>query len=111
MKVEAFIPCFIDQFYPETGKNMIKILENLGVEVNYNPNQTCCGQMAFNSGFWDEAKALGEKFINDFNGRNYVVSPSASCSGMVKKHYPKLFHNSALHNESKYLQKNVIYHP
>ena len=90
MKVEAFIPCFIDQFFPETGKNMIKLLEKLGLDVNYNPNQTCCGQMAFNSGFWDEAKELGEKFIRDFNGSQYVVSPSASCTGMVKRQYPKL---------------------
>lgn len=108
MKVEAFIPCFIDQFYPETGKNMIKLLEKLRIDVKYNPNQTCCGQMAFNSGFWDEAKALGEKFINDFYGKHYVVSPSASCSGMVKKQYPKLFHNSALHNESKHLQSSIF---
>ncbi|MBN1651857.1 MAG: (Fe-S)-binding protein [Bacteroidales bacterium] len=107
MNVEAFIPCFIDQFYPETGKNMIKLLEKLGQDVNYNPNQTCCGQMAFNSGFWDEAKELGEKFIKDFQGKNYVVSPSASCTGMVKRQYPKLFHNSALHNESKHLQKSI----
>ena len=87
---------------------MIKLLENLGIDANYNPNQTCCGQMAFNSGFWDEAKELGEKFINDFQGKPYVVSPSASCSGMVKKQYPKLFHNSALHNESKHLQSSIF---
>jgi len=108
MTIEAFIPCYIDQFYPQTGKNMIKLLEHLGLMVNYNENQTCCGQMAFNSGFWDEAKELGEKFINDFHGTNYVVSPSASCSGMVKRQYTKLFHNSALHNESKQLQKNIF---
>jgi L-lactate dehydrogenase complex protein LldE len=108
MTVEAFIPCFIDQYYPETGKNMIKLLENLGVEVQYNPNQTCCGQMAFNSGFWDEAKKLGEKFIHDFEGDNYVVGPSASCTGMVRKQYPKLFHNSSLHNESKHLQTKIF---
>lgn len=108
MKVEAFIPCFIDQFFPETGRNMIKLLEKFSLEVNYNPNQTCCGQMAFNSGFWDEAKELGEKFINDFKGDSYIVSPSASCSGMVKKQYPKLFHNSSLHNESKKLQAKMF---
>jgi len=56
MKIDAFIPCFIDQFYPETGFNMVRILEKLGHEVHYNENQTCCGQVAFNSGFWEEAK-------------------------------------------------------
>ena len=50
-KVDLFVPCFVDQVYPETAMNMVKILEKLGVEVNFNPNQTCCGQMAFNSGF------------------------------------------------------------
>lgn len=108
MKAEAFIPCFIDQFFPETGRNMIKLLEKLKVEVHYNPNQTCCGQMAFNSGFWDEAKELGEKFIKDFQRSQYVVSPSASCTGMVKRQYPKLFHNSALHNQSKQLQSSIF---
>ncbi len=78
MKVEAFIPCFIDQFFPETGKNMIKLLENLGADVNYNPKQTCCGQMAFNSGFWDKAKTLCEKFINDYDNNRIIVGPSTS---------------------------------
>ncbi len=107
MIVDAFIPCFIDQIFPETGFNMIKLLEKLDVEVHYNPNQSCCGQIAFNSGFWDEAKALGEKFILDFPNKRPIVSPSASCSGMVKNQYPKLFHNSALHNEYKNIKSNT----
>ncbi len=107
MKVDAFIPCFIDQVFPDTGFNMIKLLQKLGVEVHYNPNQSCCGQMAFNSGFWDEAKTMGEKFIKDFPHNRPVVSPSASCSGMVKNNYSKLFHNSALHNEYKVLKNNT----
>jgi len=52
MTVDIFIPCFIDQIYPQTGFNMIRILEKFEVEVVYNENQTCCGQIAFNSGFW-----------------------------------------------------------
>lgn len=106
MIVDAFIPCFIDQAFPDTAFNMIKLLEKLGVEVHYNPKQSCCGQMAFNSGFWDEAKAMGEKHIKDFSNNRPIVSPSSSCTGMVKNHYPKLFHNSALHNEYKVIQKN-----
>jgi L-lactate dehydrogenase complex protein LldE len=104
--VDLFIPCFIDQFYPQTGMNMVRILEKLGVEVHYNKNQTCCGQMAFNSGFWDEAKAMGEKFIRDFPNDRPVVGPSASCAGMVKNYYPWLFHNSGLHYEYKQLRRN-----
>ncbi len=101
MTVDIFVPCFIDQAFPQTAFNMIKLLNSLGVETHYNPEQGCCGQMAFNSGFWDDAKAMGEKFIYDFSHKRPIVSPSASCSGMIKKHYPKLFYNSPLHNEYK----------
>ncbi len=107
MEVDLFIPCFIDQVYPETGFNMIKVLERAGVTVHYNPKQTCCGQMAFNSGFWDEAKKLGEKFLSDFNKNRPIVGPSASCIGYVKNNYHELFYNTAYHNEYKQLQSNI----
>ncbi|HOH99427.1 MAG TPA: (Fe-S)-binding protein [Bacteroidales bacterium] len=107
MIVDIFIPCYIDQLYPQTGMNMVRILEKLGIGVHYNPNQTCCGQVAFNAGFWDEAKAMGEKFIRDFPNDRYVVSPSASCVGMVRNYYDELFYNSALHNEYRQLKRNI----
>lgn len=107
MKVAVFIPCFIDQVYPQTAWNMIKILEKAGVEVEYNPKQTCCGQMAFNSGFWHECKEMGEKFLRDFSGNQLIVAPSASCVGMVRNYYGELFHNSSLHLEYKQIQKNI----
>ena len=107
MIVDIFIPCFIDQMYPETAKNMVKVLEKLGCAVHYNVEQTCCGQPAFNGGFWNHAKEVGEKFIHDFLNNRYIVSPSASCVGMIKNYYPELFHNSALHNEYKQIQKNI----
>lgn len=108
MTVDIFIPCFIDQLYPETGFNMVKILERAGVDVRYNKNQTCCGQIAFNSGFWDQAKHLGEKFIRDFADSKYVVAPSASCVGMVRNYYDEMFYNSAMHNEYRMLKKNIF---
>jgi len=107
MIVDVFIPCFIDQFYPQTAVNMVKILEKLGCEVVYNENQTCCGQISFNSGFWDDAKMIGEKFIRDFPHDRPLVIPSASCAGFVKNYYDELFYNSGLHNEYKQLIKNV----
>lgn len=107
MLVDIFIPCFIDQFFPDTAFNMVKILEKAGCTVNYNENQTCCGQIAFNSGFWDDAKVIGEKFIRDFPGDRPVVVPSASCAGFVKNYYHELFHNSGLHNEYKLLVRNI----
>ena len=63
MKVDLFIPCFIDQLYPKTAWNVVKILESLDLSVNYNPEQTCCGQPSFNSGYWKDARKLAEKFI------------------------------------------------
>jgi L-lactate dehydrogenase complex protein LldE len=107
MIVDIFIPCFVDQIYPNAGLNMVKVLEKAGCDVNYNPEQTCCGQPAFNAGFWEEAKVVGEKFIKEFQNDRYIVCPSASCVGMIKNYYPEMFHNSALHNEYKQLAKNI----
>jgi L-lactate dehydrogenase complex protein LldE len=107
MEVDIFIPCFIDQLYPQTGFNMVKVLEKLGVQVHYNPNQTCCGQMAFNSGFWDEAKSIGVKFIKDFNTGRPVVGLSASCLGYVKNYFEKLFFNTPWHLENRNLRSNL----
>ena len=108
MTVDIFIPCFIDQIYPQTGFNMIKILEKFDVDVYYNENQTCCGQISFNSGFWDDAKAIGEKFILEFNHNRPLVVPSASCAGFVRNYYGELFLNTGLHLEFRQLQKNII---
>ncbi len=99
MNVQIFIPCFIDQLYPETAFNMIKVLEKTGCSVTYNTSQTCCGQPAFNAGFWDEAKAVCSKFLKDFEGSDYIVAPSASCVGFVRNYYDKLFENSSFHHQ------------
>lgn len=107
MNVQLFIPCFVDQLYPQTAFNMVKILEKTGCTVTYNTKQTCCGQPAFNAGFWDEAKAVGGKFLNDFKGSDYIVAPSASCVGFVKNYYSKLFDNSSLHHEMVDVGKRI----
>lgn len=104
--VDLFIPCFIDQLYPQVGFNMVKVLEKAGVEVNYNPNQTCCGQPAFNAGFWEEAQKVATKFVKDFTSPNPMVGPSGSCVGMVRNYYGKLFSNSSIHNEVKAVSQN-----
>ncbi len=108
MTVNIFIPCLIDQFYPQTGLNMVKVLAKTGVKVNYSSQQTCCGQSAFLNGFWDDAKNTGEKFIAAFKDENYIVGPSTSCVAFVRNHYDKLFYNSGLHLEFKKM-KNRIY--
>ncbi len=107
MTIEVFIPCFIDQLFPQTAFNTIKVLEKAGCKVIYNPDQTCCGQPAYNAGFWDEAKKVGSKFLNDFSEENYIVSPSASCTGMVKHGFNDLFTNSMTHNRCRSIQRNI----
>lgn len=107
MKVDLFIPCFIDQFFPQTGMNMVKVLEACGCEVHYNTDQTCCGQLALNGGFWKEAKDVGGKFLNDFKGDDYIVSPSGSCVGYVRNYYHKLFENTTRHNDVKNVKRRT----
>jgi L-lactate dehydrogenase complex protein LldE len=107
MKVELFIPCFIDQLFPATAFNTVKLLEKAGCKVSYNPAQTCCGQPAFNAGFWDDAKQVGNKFLSDFSEDSVIVSPSASCTGMVKNYYNDLFTNTAVHNKCRAIQGNI----
>lgn len=87
---------------------MIKVLEKAGCTVSYNTNQTCCGQPAFNAGFWDEAKSVCTKFIKDFSGSDCIVAPSASCVGFVRNYYSKLFENSSLHHEVVNSSKRIF---
>lgn len=107
MKVQLFIPCFIDQLYPQTAFNMVKVLEKACCEVAYNSNQTCCGQPAFNAGFINDAREVAEKFLADFDTVDYIVAPSASCVGFVRNYYPKLFENTASHHKGKDIGKRV----
>lgn len=107
MTIQLFIPCFIDQLFPQTAFNMVKVLEKAGVEVKYNTGQTCCGQPAYNAGFRDEARDVCAKFIKDFAGTDYIVAPSASCVGFVKNYYGSLFDNSSLHNDVRDTQKRI----
>lgn len=91
MKVQLFIPCFIDQLFPQTALNTMKVLEKAGCDVSYNTNQTCCGQPAYNAGFWNESRKVAEKFIKDFDVPEYIVAPGGSCVGFIRNHYEKLF--------------------
>ncbi|HEU4554098.1 MAG TPA: (Fe-S)-binding protein [Chitinophaga sp.] len=107
MNVQLFIPCFVDQLFPETAFNMVKVLEKLGCNVNYNANQTCCGQPAFNAGYREECRSVATKFLKDFHTYDYIVAPSGSCTGFVRNYYGKLFDNSAAHNDVKLLRKHM----
>ena len=94
MKTSLFIPCYVDQFFPQVGISMIKVLERLGHQVDYPEGQTCCGQPAFNSGFVEEARQVGISFMRNFRDSEVVVVPSGSCCAMVKVFYRELFAHS-----------------
>jgi L-lactate dehydrogenase complex protein LldE len=87
MRVSMFIPCLVDQFAPETGLGMAKVLKKMGLEVEYPSEQTCCGQPAFNTGYHREARKMAERFIRVFENAEYIVAPSGSCVSMVKTFY------------------------
>jgi len=108
MKVHVFIPCFIDQLYPTAGFNTIKVLEKSGCEVIYNAEQTCCGQPAFNAGYWGESREVCKKMMSDFSDAEIVVVPSASCAGFIKNYYSKLFDNASNNKESLSFQSKVF---
>jgi L-lactate dehydrogenase complex protein LldE len=86
---------------------MIRVLEKAGCSVVYNENQTCCGQPAFNAGFWEDSKEVCIKFLGDFPGSDYIVSPSASCTGFVRNYYPGLFVDSSHKKEVKQAGKRM----
>jgi L-lactate dehydrogenase complex protein LldE len=108
MKVDVFIPCFIDQLRPQTAFNMIRVLEKAGCQVNYNVEQTCCGHAAFNAGFWNDSREVAEKFLREFDHTRNLVCPAGSCVGMMRNSYDLLFQNSSYHNKFKQLQKKAF---
>lgn len=94
-RVGLFVTCLVDLFRPTVGFAAIKLLEEAGCTVEVPIAQTCCGQPAYNSGDRADARAIAENTIAAFEGFDYVVAPSGSCAGMLKKHYPGLFKGDA----------------
>ena len=90
--VALFITCLTDQFYPQVGVAVTKILEHFGCTVDFPQAQTCCGQPFFNNGFHVEARPLAARFIEIFEPYDYIVTPSGSCCAMVRENYHELFH-------------------
>ncbi|PIF70746.1 (Fe-S)-binding protein [Flavobacterium sp. 2] len=86
MKVALFIPCYIDQFYPNVGIAALQLLDKLGCDVTFPLEQTCCGQPMANSGFASLSKGCDKNFVKNFAGFDYIVAPSGSCVLHVKEH-------------------------
>ncbi len=91
MRASLFITCYNDTLYPETGRAVVHLLERLGVEVEFRPAQTCCGQMHANTGFRAEAFSQAKRFVRLYAGAEAVVIPSSSCVAMMRDQYPGLF--------------------
>jgi len=94
MTITLFIPCFIDSLYPQVGLSVVKILERLGHRVECPDAIACCGQPAFNSGYWDEARSVARPVLEKLKNAEAVVIPSGSCGAMLKVFYPQLFADS-----------------
>lgn len=92
MKVAFFVTCLVDQLYPNVGGSAVKVLRRAGCRVTFDERQTCCGQPAFNTGYRKEARKFAERFIEIFeeSDADAIVSPSGSCTAMVK-HFHELF--------------------
>ncbi len=91
IRVSLFITCLVDEFFPQVGESMVKVLRRLGVQVDFDPRQTCCGQPAFNTGYRQYAFELGKRVLDIFDDADYIVAPSGSCVSMVKHYYGELF--------------------
>jgi L-lactate dehydrogenase complex protein LldE len=90
-KVGLFIPCYIDQFYPQVGMASVELLAHFGVTVEFPEAQTCCGQPMANVGCTADAEPLAQRFVEIFAPYEYVVAPSGSCVAMVREHYHEYF--------------------
>jgi L-lactate dehydrogenase complex protein LldE len=93
MRVSLLVTCLGDALFPDVGVATVRLLRRLGVEVDFPPAQTCCGQPHFNSGYHNDARELARHTIRTFVGTQMVVAPSGSCAAMVKLEYPELFHD------------------
>ena len=88
MRIALFITCYNDLLYPEVGQAIVRLLRRLGHEVEFPAEQTCCGQMHFNSGYQDACIPLVQRFVDAFAGYDAVVTPSGSCASMVRRYHP-----------------------
>ncbi len=90
-KITLFVQCLVDGLYPEVGDAILTLFKRLDIQVDCPVDQTCCGQPAFNSGYWKSARLAAKKFMLTFQDAEWIVCPSGSCVSMVKHHYPDLF--------------------
>jgi L-lactate dehydrogenase complex protein LldE len=88
--VALFVPCYVDQLCPQVGQAVVTLLQRLGVSLVYPEKQTCCGQPAFNSGYWDEARSVVRHFARTFEPYRWIVVPSGSCASMARAFFAQV---------------------
>lgn len=90
-RVALFVTCMVDTLYPQTGLASVAILRHLGVDVTFPTAQTCCGQPGFNAGYRQEACTVAKQALHAFQNADVIVTPSGSCTAMIRHEYPQLF--------------------
>jgi len=107
-KASLYVTCIIDQLYPEVGVSVVRVLRKLGVQVDFPPDQTCCGQPLFNSGYATQARQLAERVLHSFKDATYVVVPSGSCAAMMRVFYLDLFEDDpVMHRRAQEFSSKV----
>ena len=106
--VSLFVPCFVDQLLPQVAVDTVKVLRRLEYEVDFPEDQTCCGQPAFNTGYWNEARPCAEHFVRVFKHADVVVCPSGSCATMIRNFYPDLLAKSSLRDDARALASRTF---
>jgi L-lactate dehydrogenase complex protein LldE len=95
--IGLFIPCYIDQLYPQVGLATVELLQRFGCQIDFPEAQTCCGQPMANTGCVEDTRPLARRFVEVFADYEYVVCPSGSCTAMVRHHYEQYFHGDAVY--------------
>ena len=108
-RVQLFVTCVVDQFFPEVGEAAVRVLRALDKQVEFDPSQTCCGQPAFNSGFWNEARPVARRLLGQLDPSVPVVVPSGSCAAMIRNYYRELFADDPVNlSRANALSRNVF---
>jgi L-lactate dehydrogenase complex protein LldE len=107
MHISLFIPCFVDMCYPKAAISIVQILEKLGHTIDFPEELACCGQPAFNSGYWDESRTVAVKVLDRLKDSDVVVIASGSCGAMIKNFYPEIFKGTPQEEDANILSGKI----
>ena len=108
-RAQLFVTCVVDQLFPEVGEAVVRVLRALDVEVEFDAAQTCCGQPAFNSGYWNDARPVARRLLGQLDPDTPVVVPSGSCAAMIRNYYSELFADDPVNlARANRLRRNVF---